>query len=193
MAWSRGDAIALREVWHGRVWRVVAGRVVEDASDRIVLFFARGMSGRYPVRADGSELRVPTEAWTLARRKGTRDVLALFVPGGRHSIWHFRRPDGTHDHWYVNFEQPLVRTPVGFDYRDEKLDLVVPVDGAIRWKDEDELAEAARYGLVDADAVRAEAARVVASPPWPTGWETWQPDPAWDVPALPEGWDVVRG
>ena len=27
--------------------------------------------------------------------------------------------------------------------------------------------------------------------PFPTGWEDWRPDPAWPVPQLPAGWDVV--
>jgi predicted RNA-binding protein associated with RNAse of E/G family len=189
MRWNPGDTVVLREAWHGRVWRVVVGRVVEDSEERIALFFPQGMPGRFPARADGSEVRIPTEPWALAPRLGTRNVLALFVPGGRYSLWLFRRPDGTHDHWYVNFEQPLRRTAIGFDYRDEKLDLIVRSDGSLEWKDEDELAEAAAHGLVDADEVWAEARRVVAARPWPTGWEDWQPDPAWSIPELPEGWD----
>ena len=61
----------------------------------------------------------------------------------------------------------------------------------MRWKDEDELVEAARLGYLDEAAVRAEAAKVLAEPPWPTGWEDWRPDPAWEVPAMPAGWDTV--
>ena len=45
--------------------------------------------------------------------------------------------------------------------------------------------------MLDAAAVRDEAARVLAAPPWPTGWEDWRPDPAWPLPALLPGWDVV--
>nr|MBA2475753.1 DUF402 domain-containing protein [Actinomycetota bacterium] len=61
-----------------------------------------------------------------------------------------------------------------------------------RWKDEDELDEAASLGLLDAAAVRAEAERVLADPPWPTGWEQWRPDPSWPAPRLPAGWDEVE-
>ncbi len=50
----------------------------------------------------------------------------------------------------MNFEQPLRRTPVGFDTFDEKLDLIVMPDGTYRWKDEDELEQAAALGLLDA-------------------------------------------
>ena len=91
--------------------------------------------------------------------------------------------DGAFEHWYVNFEQPLRRSPVGFDTFDEKLDLIVQPDGRYVWKDEDELEQAAALGLVDAAAVRAEAARVLEEWPFPTGWEDWRPDPVVADPA----------
>ena len=93
--------------------------------------------------------------------------------------------------WYVNFEEPLRRTPIGVDTFDHKLDLLVFPSGGYEWKDEDELEEAAALGLLDAEAVRAEARRVLREWPFPTGWEDWRPDPAWPVPQLPAGWDVV--
>jgi hypothetical protein len=40
--------------------------------------------------------------------------------------------------------------------------------------------------LLDPAEVRAEADRVVAAWPFPTGWEDFRPDPAWGVPRLPE-------
>lgn len=69
----------------------------------------------------------------------------------------------------------------------------------IIWKDEDELAEAQRVGLVsatEAAAIRAEGERVIGliqagNPPWDLGWASWRPDPAWLVPELPAGWDQV--
>jgi predicted RNA-binding protein associated with RNAse of E/G family len=118
-------------------------------------------------------------------------ALFLVRPGTRYSLGVFFGTDGAFSHWYVNLERDVRRTSLGVDYVDEKLDLVVARDGSVRWKDEDELAQAAEIGLLDADEVRAEAERVLADPPWPTGWESWRPDPAWPRPSLPEGWDVV--
>ena len=92
----------------------------------------------------------------------------------------------------MNFERPLGRTPIGFDMADEKLDLIVTPDGRLRWKDEDELEHAAELGLVDEAAVRAEAERVVAEWPFPTGWEDFRADPAWPIPQLPAGWDTTQ-
>ena len=91
----------------------------------------------------------------------------------------------------MNLERWLGRGPRTIDYVDEKLDLVVSPDGSVRWKDEDELQLAAELGLLDAGEVYAEAKRVLAAPPWPSGWEDWRPNPAWGAPALPDGWDVV--
>jgi hypothetical protein len=96
--------------------------------------------------------------------------------------------------WYVQLQDPMTQSHVGFDTRDHLLDVVVEPDGSWAWKDEDELARAVELGLFDeaqADASRAIARRVLAERPWPTGWEDWRPDPAWTAPRLPEGWDVV--
>jgi len=98
---------------------------------------------------------------------------------------------GVFDQWYVNFERESVRRGPIFDIVDEKLDLVVDADGTAHLKDEDELAAAARAGHLDETDVRRELERVLANPPWPTGWEAWRPDPAWAAPELPPGWDVV--
>jgi hypothetical protein len=60
--------------------------------------------------------------------------------------------------------------------------------------DEDELDEAVARGFFAperAAAVRATAERVLAEPPWPTGWEEWGPEPGWQLPELPPGWDAT--
>jgi hypothetical protein len=138
-------------------------------------------------------LRIPGDDWELEDTAPTRDQICVAHPGRAHSIYLFWKDEGELEHWYVNFERPLRRTPVGFDTFDEKLDLIVQADGSCRWKDENELEQAAALGLLDAEAVRAEAARVLEEWPFPTGWEDWQPDPSWPLPQLPEGWDVVEG
>jgi hypothetical protein len=60
--------------------------------------------------------------------------------------------------------------------------------------DEDELEEAVTRGFVSerrAAEIKANAERVLAEPPWPTGWEDWQPEAGWQVPDLPPGWEVL--
>jgi hypothetical protein len=146
----------------------------------------------YPADESGREVRIPRpDGWTYAERIGRLHALVVLRPRERYSIWLFWGADGVFLHWYVNFEEPKQRTHIGWDYRDHKLDLIVWPDGAVRWKDEDELAEADALGLVDEDEVRADAERVLADPPWPTGWEDWRPVNDVPAPALPPGWDVL--
>jgi hypothetical protein len=188
---SWGDDVVVRDVWKGRVWRALAGCVVEDGDERTVLWFPRGAPSRFAARPDGTEIRIPCDEWTLGTRAASKDSVVEFRRGGRHSVWTFRNADGSLAYWYINLETPLERIPAGFQFTDEKLDIVVEPGGTWRWKDVDELEEAARLGLVDADEVWAEARRVIADPPWPTGWESWRPDHEWPPPRLPEDWDVV--
>ncbi len=96
--------------------------------------------------------------------------------------------------WYVNLQEPVRRSLLGFDTRDQALDITVAPDGTWAWKDEDHLAFLVEHGAFTAEeaaVIRAEGERVVEEWPFPTGWENWRPDPAWAVPTLPEGWDVV--
>jgi predicted RNA-binding protein associated with RNAse of E/G family len=118
---------------------------------------------------------------------------ALGVADRAHSLsvlwdaeWNFRS-------WYVDLQEPLRRTRLGFDTRDQALDVVVEPDGTWHWKDEDHLAELTRLGAftaAESAAIRAEGQRVIDARPWPTGWEEWRPDPAWSLPMLPPDWNA---
>ncbi len=184
--------VALREIRHGRVWRANAYRLVDERDDLLVLWSPPGNQRLVPVDAAGAEVRIPLdEPWVLGTRTTEQHALSLVRPGANHSLTLHWTPEWRFLYWYVNLERWLGRGPRTIDYVDDKLDLVVMADGSVRWKDEDELEHAAALGLLDAGEVRAEAERVLAAPPWPTGWEDWRPDPAWPAPALPDDWDVV--
>jgi hypothetical protein len=184
--------VALREIRFGRIWRATADRLVEERDGLLVLWSPPGIERLLPVDSAGAELRIPRdEPWVLGTRTTEQHALSLVRPGARHSLTLHWSPDWRFLYWYVNLERWLGRGPRTIDYVDEKLDLVVRPDGSVRWKDEDELELAAELGLLEAGEVRAEAERVLAARPWPSGWEAWRPDPTWQAPALPDGWDVV--
>jgi hypothetical protein len=126
--------------------------------------------------------------WDFAFRTLRRPQLRITRPGDAFSVFLFR------DGWYVNLEEPQRPTELGFDYEDELLDVWVPFGGEPEVLDEDELEEAVARGLFSperAAEIHAKAARVLADPPWQTGWESWQPEAGWQLPDLPPGWDVI--
>lgn len=189
--WSRGDVVALRDVWFGAVWRAVAGITIEDSPGRSVFWIPAGSESSYPVDGEGREIRLAQREFRRETRRTAADCVLLCDEGAPWTIWHFFSEGEIFDRWYVNFEAYLGRSDVAYDSVDHKLDLIVRANGELVWKDEDELERAGQLGLVDVDAVRRDAERAVADPPWPTGWEDFRPDPAWGVPELPKGWDRV--
>lgn len=192
-----GDAIALREVWRGRVWSARPCTVVEDDPGRITLFIPAGIAW-FATATDGRRLKVPRSGFDLVEQRWEEaHVLSFAWPGSWAAVLLLYRPDWSGFTWYVNVEEPLRRTLVGFDTLDLQLDAVVEDDGSWRWKDEDEFAEAIARGVVaagDEPRLRGEAERMVRrilerEPPFDREWSDWRPDPSWSLPELPDGWD----
>jgi RimJ/RimL family protein N-acetyltransferase len=183
--------VAVRELWRDRIWVARAWTLVEETSAHVVLANRPGSETRVPVDREGERLRVPCDEWTLTESRWERWTLCVARPDEPWSTLLFFDERGRHVGWYVNFEQPLRRTPFGFDTLDHKLDLVVTAEGEQRWKDDEELDEAARARVVAAAEVRAAARRVVSDRPWPTGWESRPPDASLEPLTLPPGWDAT--
>src|SRR5437899_1839752 len=65
--------------------------------------------------------------------------------------------------------------------------------------DEGEFALLGERGLIEPDVarrVRDEAATVIEriaadAAPFDSAWPGWRPDPSWELPELPAGWEVV--
>ncbi len=174
--------------------------VVQDDRDQRALYLPAGVRCGVPVGEDGEPLRLPNRPWRLEiRPRGAHAVLSFAWPEVPYAVLLWTAENGRRV-WYVNLEEPLARTPIGFDTVDHALDLMVELDrSAWRWKDEDELAEAVRDGLFSEEEAagfrrwgeRARDRVVAGEPPFDRDWTTWRPDPAWPQPKLSEGWDVV--
>jgi hypothetical protein len=100
--------------------------------------------------------------------------------------------------WYVNLQEPFRRTRRGFDTQDLELDVVIDLDGRWRYKD-DEVLDAwigrGRWTANEVSAIRREGAAIARELEagrrwWSDDWATWEPDPGWEVPALPQNWAV---
>lgn len=101
--------------------------------------------------------------------------------------------------WYVNLEQPWARTTVGFDSRDDVLDLTVTDDlSDCALKDEDELDFAVGVGKItahEAQSIRSAARSAIddiTRRRWPfddDAWNMFRPAVYVEPPGLPVGWD----
>jgi len=127
-------------------------------------------------------------------------VLMLQRPGDRYAVWHFwEEPDRTFAGWYVNMQRPFERTAIGYDTLDLELDIWIPDGGAWQWKDLEQLEARVRDGRFtpqEVEEIRAEGLRIVADLDagrrwWDDRWRHFVPDPGWEAPGLPAGWDAV--
>jgi hypothetical protein len=199
---ATGRAVALREIWRGRVWSARPATVVADAEDLRMLYVPIGGRWMSPCDEDGSPLRARRDRWALCECIWEdHHVLSFAWPDVGHAILLFFDRSWSPTTWYVNVQEPLRRSRVGFDTMDQDLDVLVAPDGSsVRWKDEDELLEDVRLGNYTQDEAatfRAEGERGVRrivdrDPPLDRDWSTWRPDPAWPPPTLPFGWDRLR-
>ena len=185
----------LRYIRFGKVRHASPHFVVHEDPDLVALWLPVGTHMQRPV-SDGRPIRGQADReWELYDHVWHTSSQLALIPWGRahclHVIWDDR---GEFAGWYVNLQEPLRRSPLGFETDDLVLDIRIQPDGSWAWKDEDELEEAVRLGRftnAEARVIRAEGEHVLEEQPWPTGWEDWRPDPGWPLPRLPEGWDVV--
>jgi hypothetical protein len=193
--WQPGEAIIRREVWRGEPYGAWGGHVVLDEDDLLVLYMPTGSPLEFSCDFFGGP-----HPWGRQRRWYGHGVLQLQRPGEMHSVWVFwDGPERELAAWYVNIQEPFRRTPIGFDTQDLELDIVVERDGTWTVKDDEQLpqwVERGRYTEAQVAAIRAEGARVIAELEagrrwWSDDWATWEPDPDWPAPTLPEGWADV--
>lgn len=199
-SWARGDQVALREIFRGRIWTARPATIADVGEDLTAVYLAPGTEFRVPAVTHRADiLRTMHEGWDLGPYTWTSArMLHLLYPEAGHAIhlW-WLPPDWEFGGWYINLQEPIRPTTIGFDSMDHILDVVIDRDLSWHWKDEDELAEAVRIGLVAPDqaaAIRAEGERVIQRledrlAPFSAGWDRWQPDPAWPVPRLPDDWE----
>jgi predicted RNA-binding protein associated with RNAse of E/G family len=198
-----GRAIVIRELWQGKIWSARPAIVVQDTPELIGCYILPGSLWKMPRSAKGERVRPadrPCEGWRLYDATWLDiSLLRLSIPGQRYSVLIFRDEQGLLTRWYINLEEPLERTPLGFDFYDRILDVILTPDlSSWHWEDEDELEEAVAAGLISPEKAYTlytdgqtvvellQSGRSVFN-----HWAKWQPDPSWTVPVLPEGWDKL--
>ncbi|MFC1976318.1 DUF402 domain-containing protein [Chloroflexota bacterium] len=206
--WPPGSQIVYREVWRGKVWTARPVTVVQDTPDLIALYLCSGTRWKIPAidesadRADQFNRLLHANSWQLTDITWMwGDTLILIRPDEAHAV-HVMWRHETRDFrgWYINLQDPLRRTEIGFDFMDQELDVVVKPDlSSWVWKDEAAFQKAQALGLMSASQarkIRAEAERAIERvrakvSPFNEGWENWFPDPEWPIPSLAVGWDSL--
>src|SRR5436309_2872023 len=146
-------------------------------------------------RCEGSSMAGP-----LSRNGGRSHVLLVMDPNGKHATSLFSNATtGAPEFWYVDLIGPVARRGACLDFLEHGLDVVIELD-LRRWKfkDADELewnVTNGVYNRAEADALYAEGeaavAELIRSRARFEQWLAWTPDPSWEPPQMPAGWDAV--
>jgi hypothetical protein len=197
-----GETVVIRQYRYGRFRAVTPMVVVEDLPERVVLFVPRGTPFLAPADASGRiTRRIADEAGVAPDHR--RDTGALhIVPAGAPFAVIAQWRDSFDDFagYYVNVQEPLRRTSIGFDSMDQALDVLISADlGEVHHKDVDELHDAAAagfFGTAEVAAIHRAAEQAVTmvvegQSPFDEPWSDWRPDPSWAIPALPPDWADV--
>lgn len=190
-----GNVVALRYITRadatvGMTW---PARVVRDDESLVALWIPEGAEYRAWHQPHREPRRLVPARWR-------RETLRLMFPGAAHSIWcSWEGSTRAFRIYYVNFEEPFRRTPIGFDTNDHTLDIIVWPDFRWEWKDRDEFDALVEQGVFTAPfarAVLAEAETVIRTierraAPFAGDWPSWRPPDDWTVPELPAEWNVV--
>jgi len=165
-------------------------RVVQDDAESLALWLPRGSRGMLWRAAAGQPRELVEDSWR-------RDTLRLMFPGKAYSIWLFWEGEPrSFTTYYVNFEEPFRRNPLGFDTNDHALDILVWPDLQWQWKDREEFEGLIASGNYSAEFGRwvEETARVVLeliesrATPFDGSWLGWVPPEDWKVPVLHPRW-----
>ena len=202
--WTPGSRVVYREIWRGKVWKTRPAIVVQDTSEWVVLFLPRGTRWKRPAGEREQYFHyLHTGEWTLADATWLLgDTLFLLPPNEAHAVHVMWEPvNRAFVGWYVNLQEPIRRTIIGFDFMDQELDINVTPDlSRWTWKDEEHLTRAhrdGRFSMAQVNAIRAEGERVITriqskASPFSDGWETWTPPREWPLPNLLDGWDRIE-
>lgn len=199
-----GDHIVLREMWDGKIWSAYPVIVVQDTADLLVVYRPPGALSKRRLSLRGDRVTAyerKHKQWSLA--DATRDdvwMLKLTIPDEPFSVIAFwNSVDQSFRCWYINLEEVAHRSPVGIDYTDMILDVIIqPNLKDWYWEDEDELQEAMEEGLISQEKAKSLYAKgiqvrdmIMSGKSVFNGWEHWRPNLTWTVPSLPQGWDII--
>ena len=209
--WMPGDIVVLREIVNGRTWGGVSTFVVKDFAQETALLLLPGAQTAFPegyFRRQHGDYSLGTHwqdansnNWVLRESVwNTNRFLWLLEPDQYYAICYvWNQASGEFQGYYVNFQLPYRRARFGFDSLDLDLDVVVHPDLSWYLKDEDDYRDGISQGGIQQTWVNeiAKAQDEVLGRlqrrqyPFDGSWLEWRPDPEWQPPSLPDGWQIV--
>jgi hypothetical protein len=158
-----GDELLLSNVYEdGSPMSDFPVRVIEETSDRLVVWLAAASEIRYWATEDGSDPRtLPLDRRFRSKMSAARrtwegpGVLRVIFVDTIYQVIHFWTPQGEFAGWYVNFEAPSRRLGNQILTTDWQLDLWITPEGTSQWKDEDEAAAAIDAGMLTPEQLAA--------------------------------------
>lgn len=183
-----------REVLDGWVWSVVPVVEVDTGDDRVGLYRARDTECWWPSHPRDEHLPAHqvTQAPRHSRSIAGGSQLTIARRGDDYSVTVAWDEHWVFWGWYIDIIRPYRATPVGWDFMDLHLDLLVAPDGSTTMKDQEELARAVEVGQIsqaESDEAYRRCEQIVELASTGAGvfggpWREWRPDPNWPVPRL---------
>lgn len=200
---AEGSELVVRDVWKGRVWDAVAVVVVHHDDDWLVdhqavgsVLLGRTCRGRAKLDA------LEQLEWSVAPTVVTEPGINFYRRDGWSRIGMAWSSDYAEFRgWYVNLQQPLRPSRLGFDTMDLILDVRISPSGKWAWKDEDDFHEAIDRDILgrEVDAIlRGEVEQVLrllgaAQGPFDPRWQEWRPPVGMPIPTLPTDVETMVG
>lgn len=209
--WNPGDHVILRGIYNRRVWIVQSSIVVKDEPNEVALALLPGAQCAMPEGyihgkhgPEGKWSRWDDYLHKLPNLQEftwhTNRLLLLMRPEDYYgSIYFWRHDTNEFLGYYVNFQLPFTRTTNGFDTLDLELDIVIEPSYAWHWKDSEEYQDGIAKGILgkewtdQIEQSKPEVFQIIEQHlyPFDGSWLNWRPDPSWELPKLPTGWDQV--
>ena len=205
--WKPGDIVAWRGIFNDRVWHVQPTIVVKDSPEELVLTLVPGTEciadENYPKGKKYGKRRweFMDNDWTLAKYTWRTNRLLLVLEPEKYFSTIYFWNDASNEFlcYYINFQVPFKRTHCGIDTLDLELDLVIRPNMSSEWKDVDDYKMCIKAGMIlpewasEIEIAKADVLARLAGKRYPLdgSWLGWKPDPNWEPPNLPEGWDKI--
>jgi protein associated with RNAse G/E len=209
--WKSGDVVALRGIYNRRVSYMQSAVVVRDTPEEVALAILPGAECSAPLGyihgkhgASGHWDRwgeYKRGDWEMQKYIWhTNQLLILLQPEKYYASYYFwQAANNQFLYYYVNFQLPFRRSPIGFDSFDLELDIIIEPTYEWRWKDVDDYQMGIEEGILCQEWVQAiDAAKQEVferlekrAYPFDGAWLNWHPNPRWIPPKSPKNWQTV--